>query len=421
LGIARKSRRGDWLSRRPELPPTDMELVRRGIAPPKPLTRFERWFAPRQFLFVSETRTTVLNLSTRLQVTAAGAAAATLVAFLGTSFAAAWHQHSADQMEFQVAVLRDEVAFERAYAAADREQLKALAPQLARSLAERDRAAVAAFDAGTTLAEKRNDIDRLVNERTRLAQERDRLTAERDAALAANRELLRHLDSDTRTTIAQVERIIGATGLDMRRANLPAAATPAPAAKAIEVKGSPRGGPFVRWQPELPAETPDSGRIDGVTVSLAHLKALRDFISHVPLASPLPTLDITSGFSFRLDPFSRFAAMHEGVDMRAMPGTAVKATAAGRVVSAGWRAEYGNLVEIDHGFGILTRYAHLSAISVNPGDLVDVHQPIGLIGATGRTTGAHLHYEIRVDGQARNPVQFLKADRNLPKASQHVR
>jgi len=364
-----------------------------------------------------------LDLSPRLQAAGVAAVALGTLAFFATSLVAAWHQRAAEELAFQVETLQNTTAFERSLAAADRKRLQELGPQLARSVAERDRAAAAAFIAGESLAETKSDVDRLANERLRLAQERDKALAERDAALAANRQLLHQLDADTRNTIAQVERIIAATGLDMRRAKLPT--SPAPAAMvpvAAEAKGGPRGGPFVRWQgKDRPPEETEPGRIDGLTVSLDRLKALHNFIAHVPIGNPLPHLDITSGFGFRLDPFSRFAAMHEGVDMRAAPGTAVRATAAGRVVHAGWRAEYGLLVEIDHGFGLLTRYAHLSSTSVKVGDAVALHQPIGLIGATGRTTGQHLHYEIRVDGQARNPVQFLKADRNQPRASHHVR
>ena len=78
------------------------------------------------------------------------------------------------------------------------------------------------------------------------------------------------------------------------------------------------------------------------------------------------------------------------------------------------------MVELDHGFGLSTRYGHLSQIAVKQGDVVKLHQPVGLVGATGRATGTHLHYEIRVDGKPRNPVNFLKPDRNLAKAASHV-
>ena len=119
--------------------------------------------------------------------------------------------------------------------------------------------------------------------------------------------------------------------------------------------------------------------------------------------------------------FSRFAAMHEGLDMRAAGNTEVRATADGVVRHAGWKAEYGYTVEVDHGFGIMTRYAHLSHVAVREGEMVKLRQALGTIGATGRTTGQHLHYEVRVDGKARNPMSFLRVDRNLAREGSHVR
>jgi murein DD-endopeptidase MepM/ murein hydrolase activator NlpD len=124
-------------------------------------------------------------------------------------------------------------------------------------------------------------------------------------------------------------------------------------------------------------------------------------------------IDETSPFGVRVDPFVHEAAMHTGMDIRGEPGEPVHATAVGRVSIAGWDGGYGNMVEIDHGNGLATRYGHLSRIDVHVGDEVRIGQIIGLIGSTGRSTGPHLHYETRVDGEPVNPQKFLDAGAKL--------
>jgi murein DD-endopeptidase MepM/ murein hydrolase activator NlpD len=101
--------------------------------------------------------------------------------------------------------------------------------------------------------------------------------------------------------------------------------------------------------------------------------------------------------------------MHTGLDFRAQTGDPVRATANGKVVSSGWSGSYGRMVEIDHGNGLSTRYGHLSEINVKVGDYVKIGQVIGEVGSTGRSTGPHLHYETRIDGEAVDPQKFLRA------------
>jgi murein DD-endopeptidase MepM/ murein hydrolase activator NlpD len=120
-------------------------------------------------------------------------------------------------------------------------------------------------------------------------------------------------------------------------------------------------------------------------------------------------LEATSGFGVRSDPFLRDPAMHTGLDFRADIGEPARATAAGTVTIAGRNGGYGNMVEVDHGNGFATRYAHLSAIDVEVGQTVRIGQIVGKTGSTGRSTGPHLHYETRVDGEAVDPQKFLRA------------
>ncbi len=130
------------------------------------------------------------------------------------------------------------------------------------------------------------------------------------------------------------------------------------------------------------------------------------------LAAAMPSMWPTHGwlsatFGEREDPFTGGEEFHAGIDLSTEKGQPVVATAAGRIESAGWNGAYGNMIVIDHGFGLKTRYAHLSGFAVRPGDKVERDAVIGFVGATGRATGPHLHYEVLVNGQLVNPIQFL--------------
>ncbi len=141
------------------------------------------------------------------------------------------------------------------------------------------------------------------------------------------------------------------------------------------------------------------------------LDNLADGAIAVPSEKPVRNAEFTSGYGVRSDPFRGRAAMHAGIDLAGPIGTPVYATADGVVSAAGFNSGgYGNLVRLDHGKGIETRYGHLSAILVQPGQHIVRGQQIGRMGSTGRSTGSHLHYEVRIDGRAVNPIPFMKSN-----------
>ena len=143
--------------------------------------------------------------------------------------------------------------------------------------------------------------------------------------------------------------------------------------------------------------------------SWKRLEQLQQGIVAIPSQRPVDAVTFTSGFGVRSDPFRGGAAMHAGVDIPGPTGTPIYATADGVVGRAQWANGYGNLVELDHGKGIQTRYGHLSAILVQAGTRVTRGQLIARMGSTGRSTGSHLHYEVRLDGHAVNPMPFLQS------------
>lgn len=164
------------------------------------------------------------------------------------------------------------------------------------------------------------------------------------------------------------------------------------------------GGPF---EPIAKAADPT---FKALFNSWKKLDSLQDGVIAVPSDKPVKTAAFTSSFGVRSDPFRGAAAMHAGIDLAGPVGTPIYATADGTVSAAGWHnGGYGNLVKVEHGRGIETRYAHLSAITVRPGQRIRRGELIGKMGSTGRSTGSHLHYEVRIDGRAVNPIPFMKS------------
>ncbi len=130
----------------------------------------------------------------------------------------------------------------------------------------------------------------------------------------------------------------------------------------------------------------------------------------IPSAQPVKGTALTSGYGVRSDPFRGRAAMHAGIDLAAPIGTPIYATADAVVNRSEWAGGYGNLVELNHGRGIQTRYGHLTRSTVQSGQQIKRGQLIGYMGSTGRSTGSHLHYEVRIDGKAVNPIPFMEAN-----------
>lgn len=228
-----------------------------------------------------------------------------------------------------------------------------------------------------------------------LERELDRLRTSRHGVFA-------RLVESAQDTIAGLERTVALTGLD--------------AADFLPHSASAQGGPF------SPADVGDDGEgaydLAKLNLQIDHVNDLNALLSSLPLATPLDAFSLSSSFGKRRDPFNGRWAMHYGMDMTAPYKSKVLATAPGVVTFAGWRGKYGKLVEIDHGYGVISRYGHLQKISVKKGQTVKFRDTVGLLGNTGRSTGAHLHYEISHNGNPLNPIRFISAGRHVFKVSE---
>jgi murein DD-endopeptidase MepM/ murein hydrolase activator NlpD len=193
---------------------------------------------------------------------------------------------------------------------------------------------------------------------------------------------------------------------------------------SAELKASPgRGGALISGHPlsmeELQATLSDLDRLTGQNTDLLTVMESRLFDQKiknmmVPTRQPVQAGHVGSSFGWRIDPFTGRSALHTGLDFQAEPGTPILAAAGGVVVAQEVHPAYGNMVEIDHGNDLITRYAHASRVFVKIGDLVKRGQKIANVGTTGRSTGPHLHFEVMVQGVPQDPQKFLAAGRDLP-------
>jgi murein DD-endopeptidase MepM/ murein hydrolase activator NlpD len=212
-----------------------------------------------------------------------------------------------------------------------------------------------------------------------------------DTPLEAEREPLGEV---ARRAIDELRRLIASTGLNVERL------FPQLGPDHAE------GGPFV------PPPKGDQPR----EMSPDKLAAIRSLLKSLPVATPLDYYQLESRFGPRYDPFNHKLSFHTGVDLSAPYMSPVYATAAGIVTYAGYHSDYGKVVEIDHGNGIATLYAHLHRFTVAVGERVAEHDQIGFLGSTGRSSGPHVHYEVRVNNEPQDPEKFIGLARVIPAA-----
>jgi len=186
------------------------------------------------------------------------------------------------------------------------------------------------------------------------------------------------------------------------------------AARVSPAAPSATGGPYIPLKAQKGDTSAFARQLQRINVARAQIDRYMQTLTAVPVRKPvIGTVDMSSPFGARMDPFLKGPAIHTGIDLRGDTGDPVRATASGRVVTASWQGGYGNMVEIEHGNGLSTRYGHMSKIEVKVGQHVAIGQTIGRIGSTGRSTGPHLHYETRINDKPVDPQKFLRAGLRL--------
>jgi len=226
----------------------------------------------------------------------------------------------------------------------------------------------------------------------------DRLT---DIHLARSK-VIESLNALTVDDIEDFERIIDMTGLNVDGL----------LAKVENEQSLGKGGPFVALAGGL-ANDSLAGAVQGLDSQLTRLEALKGALQAIPLISPVDTYRIASKFGKRRDPLTKKWGLHAGVDLANRNKTMIYSAAPGVVVKAGWSGRYGRMIEIEHGYGIRTRYGHLRKILIKKGQTVRHREKIALLGSSGRSTGPHLHYEIHYGNIAMDPMNFIQAGKHV--------
>ena len=215
--------------------------------------------------------------------------------------------------------------------------------------------------------------------------------------------LLAAVEENAQRRVNELREVINSTGIDAD-----ALITPA----KISNISLAQGGPFIEPGTVLGAPSRFYQHANRAAAAVDELEAVQKALEHLPLSSPLTVnRRFTSGFGIRRDPINGRHTSHHGVDFAAPWASPVTATAAGVIKYAGTRAGFGRLVEIDHGNGFVTRYAHMNRISVKAGQKVKLHDKIGELGNSGRSTGPHVHYEVHYKKRPVNPRRFIEAGR----------
>lgn len=235
----------------------------------------------------------------------------------------------------------------------------------------------------------------------RLASTVSALESRIDQVRRTQIELLRGIRSRAQRNIASLEATLQMTAI--------------PLEDLLDAAGAHRpglGGPLVALDDDATMIGDNFEEIvGGLEFDLLRWQAMQEVLENAPLARPVTTGYVSSEFGPRKDPITGRSAVHKGIDIAAPVRTPIYATAPGLVIFAGRKAAYGRLVEIDHGFGFVTRYGHLRSIDVEAGQSVEFHDQIGRMGSSGRSTGSHVHYEVLFQGEQVDPSNFLKAGR----------
>lgn len=356
--------------------------------------RLAEWFPDREFFMRSHGEVRFIKLSSRLQLRVAGGAVGLLALWLLSLAVMGWNTWRA---ESDLASFADE----KARVATASERLEAYSGDIDRVVTE--------LEAQQKFLEQMTDM---------LPED---ITADgADASVTDSR-------AETAATIRKVSAVFpearGLAELEARQIALAEKLTRFANARARRAEAAIRklnldprlmtqetreamGGPFEA----LTSGTADAldPRFEKLGFSLARMAVLERALEGIPQVVPASVENITSGFGYRRDPFNGRGAMHAGLDFKGGIGSPIYAAAKGTVSFVGWQSGYGNTVEITHGNGMLTRYAHLARFDVRPGQAVEAGDRIAGMGNTGRSTGPHLHFEVRINDRAINPRPFLE-------------
>jgi murein DD-endopeptidase MepM/ murein hydrolase activator NlpD len=366
------------------------------------MARIRRHFPEREFIMRSEGHVRYLRISSRLQMTVAAIAAGLLLAWVVTMVAVAigslLERHNARSLlnrEAKVVSAENRIAAYRKdvdAVAVDLDRRQAFIEKLVKSFVGE---LPADAKAGETVSDSSKESSKTVDKVSMAIPEAAPLAEVEARQLEFAERLTRF--ADRRSAVAEAA---------MRKLGL----NPERMLASLDDR-SAMGGPLIEFLPSAAGSV--DPRFRRLGFSLARMDALQRGLRGIPQVVPAAANHITSSFGYRSDPFAGQAAFHAGLDFKGPMGAPIFSAANGKVAFVGRRPGYGKSVDIDHGNGLYTRYAHMSAFRARVGQSVQAGQVIGAVGSTGRSTGPHLHFEVRLNGQPVNPRPFLEVAPNV--------
>lgn len=353
--------------------------------------RLRSWFPEREFFMRSQGQVRFITISSRMQIAAASLAVAVIGGWGLSMGVMAFSQYRAESARLSLLEREAEVATAESRYAAYRDDINEVADDVARRMEFLEEATEMLPDdvvAEDTVSDSASEAAKTVAKISAVMPEAAGLARLEARQLAYAERLTRYADRRS----ARAEAAIRELGLNPRT--------------MLASARTAQGGPF-----EALSTARDGSldpRFERLALSLARMDALERGLDGIPQVMPADMRMITSGFGYRSDPIHGAAAMHPGLDFRGRIGEPIHAAANGKVTFVGTKSGYGKVVEVSHGNGMMTRYAHMSAWRARRGQEVAAGDVIGLIGNTGRSTGPHLHFEVRIHGRAVNPRPFLE-------------
>ena len=360
------------------------------------LDRINSWFPDREFFMRSEGQVRFITISSRVQKAAAASALLVVVVWAVSLAIAGWAQYSASADRMSLLSREAKVATSEERLAAYGDNLEAVSEDLDRRME---------FIEGVAeLLPENMKVDTAISDSTGEAA----ATVEKVSAAFPQATELARIEARQLAIVEGLTRYA-----DWRSARAAEALKKLqlnPDAVIRRSESQAMGGPLEGLSTSANGEI--DPRFERLGLSMARMSALESALDGVPQFAPAAG-GVTSKFGYRRDPFNRRAAMHNGIDFRGAIGSPIYAAAKGRVSFVGWKGGYGKTVEITHGNGLMTRYAHLSRFDAKVGDRVAAGEKIAGMGSTGRSTGSHLHFEVRINGRPVNPRTFLETAPNV--------
>ncbi|MFC0684261.1 M23 family metallopeptidase [Novosphingobium clariflavum] len=362
-------------------------------------SRLQAAFPEREFIMRSQGQVRFIRISSRMQKVAAGTCAALLGAWCVSMGAVAVSQFSATSDHALLRLREAKVATAESRVQQYRDNLDGTVDDLARRQKFIETVVEAHIgdlpddkQAGETVTDSASEAAETVKKVSAAVPEAGKLAGVEAEQLAFVERLTRYADRRAASAAQAIRKL----GLN-------------PSAMANARGGE--GGPLEKLA--TAADGSIDPRFQRLGQSLARMDSLENGLASIPQVSPAHVAYVSSSFGYRADPFTGGAAFHAGLDFPGPMGSPIYAAAKGRVTFVGQRQGYGNCVEISHGNGLMTRYGHLSGFNVRPGQLVDGGTRIAAMGSTGRSTGPHLHFEVRNNNRPMNPRTFLEAAHNV--------